>query len=127
MEPTLALLAQDNQGGGLFSILILVIPLAALMYLMIVPQRRQRQRHAEFISSLEVGDEVVTAGGVYGTITFIEDDVAHVEVDTDVVIRVSMASISRSAAEPEPGAAGARTPKRDAEPVDDGDEGDEES
>ena len=89
-------------------ILILVLPLAALMYLMIIPQRKQRQKQAQFVSNLSVGDEVVTAGGIYGTITFMEDGVAHLEVDTDVVIRVSVASVTRPAAEPDPADAPAR-------------------
>lgn len=124
MEPQLALIAQESSGGGLFGILILVIPLAALMYLMIVPQRRQRQKHAEFIKQLDVGDEVVTAGGVYGVITFLEDDIAHVEVDTDVVVRVSMASIARAATEPDPAAA--KTPSSGDDDEGDADADDEE-
>ncbi len=105
----ISILAQDNQeGGGLLGILILVLPLAALFYLMIIPQRKQRQRHQEFVSSLSVGDEVVTAGGLYGTITHIDGPVVHLEVDTDVVVRVSKSSLSRSASEPEEPARGGR-------------------
>ena len=92
------LLGATQQSGGLFSILILVLPLGALVYLMIVPQRKQRAKQAEFLSSLSVGDEVVTAGGLYGTINAIEDGIAHLEVDTDVVVRVSVASLTRNAA-----------------------------
>ena len=95
-------LAQQNGGGGLFSILILVLPLGALFYLMIVPQRKQRAKHAEFVKNLDVGDEVVTSGGLYGRITYLEEGVAHIEVDTDVVIRVTLASIARAANEPDP-------------------------
>ncbi len=105
----ISILAQDSQeGGGLLSILILVLPLAALFYLMIIPQRKQRQRHQEFVSSLSEGDEVVTAGGIYGTITHIDGAVVHLEVDTDVVVRVSKSSLTRSASEPEAPARGGR-------------------
>jgi len=100
------LAAAKQEGGGLLSILILVLPLAALFYLMIIPQRKQRQKHAEFVSTLSEGDEVVTAGGLYGTITHIEGAVVHLEVDTDVVVRVSKSSLTRSAAEPEEPARG---------------------
>lgn len=101
MTALLAILAQsqNQQGGGLLSILILVLPLAALVYLMIVPQRKQRAKQQAFLSSLEVGDEVVTAGGIYGIINHLEDGVAHLEVDTDVVIRVAITSLSRPADE----------------------------
>jgi preprotein translocase subunit YajC len=109
VNATSLLAASSSGGGSLFSILILILPLGALFYLMIVPQRKQRAKHAEFVSSLDVGDEVVTSGGMFGRITFLEDGVAHIEIDTDVVVRVTIASISRPAAEPEPeprGAAG---------------------
>jgi preprotein translocase subunit YajC len=98
----ISLLAATNSGGSLTGILILILPLGALFYLMIVPQRKQRQKHADFVSSLAVGDEVVTSGGLFGRITYLEDGVAHIEVDTDVVVRVTMSSISRPATEPEP-------------------------
>ncbi len=91
-----------NQGNGLFNLLILVLPLGALLYLMVIPQRKQKAKHAQFVASLDVGDEVVTAGGIYGTITYLEDGIAHVEVDTDVVIRVTIASITRAAGDPDP-------------------------
>ena len=94
-----SLIAQQNSSGGILNLLILVLPLGLLFYMMVVPQRKQKQKHAAFVSSLGVGDDVVTAGGMYGTISFMEDDVVHLEVDTDVVIRVSKGSLSRAAGE----------------------------
>ena len=45
------ILAETNNqsGGGLLSILILVLPMAALVYLMTVPQRKQRQKQADMV------------------------------------------------------------------------------
>ena len=54
------------------------------------------------MSSIDVGDEVVTTGGIIGMITYIEDDSYHVEIDHDVVIRVAKSAISQSASAPEP-------------------------
>jgi preprotein translocase subunit YajC len=95
------LAATENQGGGLLSILILVLPLAALFYLMIIPQRKQRQKHQTFVASLSEGDEVVTSGGLYGVITHIEGGIVHLEVDTDIVVRVALSSVTRAASDPE--------------------------
>lgn len=98
MNAFIALLAADTKSqSSIFSILILVLPLGAIFYLMVIPQRKQKAKHAAFVSSIGVGSEVVTAGGMYGKVTFIEDGVAHLEVDTDVVVRVSLSSLSRSA------------------------------
>ena len=98
-----AVLAQDDaQGGSILSLLIILIPMGAILYMTIIPQRKQRQRHAEMLRRIDVGDEVLTTGGVLGVITHVEDDVYHLEVDTDVVIRVSKAAIARNMAEPDP-------------------------
>lgn len=88
--------AQNNQSGGLLSILVLVLPMALLVYLMTVPQRKQRQKQADMLRRIEVGDEVVTSGGIVGQITHIEDELFHLEVDDDVVIRVAKGAISKN-------------------------------
>lgn len=89
--------AKDNQSGGsILSILILVLPMAALVYLMTVPQRKQRQKQADMLRKVEVGDEVLTNSGIVGTITFAEDDLFHLEVDDDVVIRIAKNAISKN-------------------------------
>jgi preprotein translocase subunit YajC len=94
-------LAQDNnQGGGLASILIFLPLIGVVIYMMVGPQRKQRQKQADLLRKLEVGDEVLTAGGIIGVITFVEDDLLHLEVDNDVVIRVAKSSIARSLEEP---------------------------
>ena len=97
-------LAQNNAegGGSILSLLIILIPMGAILYMTVIPQRKQRQRHAEMLRKIDVGDEVLTTGGILGTITHVEDDVYHVEIDTDVVIRVSKGAIARNMAEPDP-------------------------
>ena len=94
----LALLAADDNNGsgaaGLVQIgILLLIPLA-MYFLMIRPQRRRMRDQQAMQSSLEVGDEVMTASGIYGFITGFEDDVVWVEIDDDVQIRVSRAAVS---------------------------------
>jgi preprotein translocase subunit YajC len=127
-----ALLAQSQSGGSPLGLIILLLPVAAIVFLMIVPQRRQRQKQAALMGSLSPGDEVVTIGGLYGVITVVEDDVVHLEVDNDVVLRFSKAAISRPASEPEPQspAARRRIPARGGSAADtdaDTDEGSEDA
>src|SRR5690242_11262637 len=68
----------------------------------IVPQRKARQRQADMLRKIDVGDEVLTTGGIVGVITFIEDDLYHLEVDNDVVIRIAKTAVARSMDEPDP-------------------------
>jgi preprotein translocase subunit YajC len=101
-------LAAENEGSPI-GLLILLIPFGLLIWLMVVPQRKQKARQQQLLSSLEVGDEVMTTGGIVGQITYLEDDLVHIEIDHDVVIRVAKSAIARSMAEPDPDAAPART------------------
>jgi len=102
------LYAADSQGSPL-GLLIILVPFGLLIWLMVVPQRKQRARQQQLMSNLEVGDEVITAGGIVGVITLIEDQLIHLEVDHDVVIRVSKTSVTRSTAEPDPDSAPSRS------------------
>lgn len=102
MNELAVVLAQGKSSGSPLGILILVVPFGLLIWLMVVPQRKQRARQQQLLSKLDVGDEVVTSGGIVGVITFVEDQLVHLEVDHDVVIRVAKASINRTTEEPEP-------------------------
>jgi preprotein translocase subunit YajC len=101
----IASLLAAQQSGSPFGLLIILIPFGLLIWLMVVPQRKQRQRQQDLLSKLNVGDEVITSGGIVGVITHVEDQIVHLEVDHDVVIRVSKPSITRSLAEPDPATA----------------------
>jgi preprotein translocase subunit YajC len=88
----LAILAADDGGNGAAGLvqigILLLIPLA-MYFLMIRPQRRRMREQQAMQTSLEVGDEVMTASGIYGFITGFEDDKVWVEIDDDVQIRVN--------------------------------------
>ena len=66
--------------------------------LLILPQQRRMRQHTAVISTLRVGDEVVTAGGVYGTITSVDDDTLGVEVAPGIVLRVLRNAVSQRVA-----------------------------
>ena len=104
MNALASVLAQESSGSPL-GILILIVPFGLLIWLMVVPQRKQRARQQQLLSKLDVGDEVITSGGIVGVITFVEDQLVHLEVDHDVVIRVAKSSISRTTEEPDPATA----------------------
>ena len=60
---------------------------------MIRPQNKRRKEHQELVSSLNKGDEVVTAGGVVGTITRVEDDFVKVQVSDAVEMRIQKSAV----------------------------------
>ena len=95
MDALTLLAADDNSasGGGAMSLVILLLIPLAMYFLLIRPQRKRMKSQQAMQSSLGVGDEVVTTGGIYGFITGDEDDLFWLEIDDDVQIRIAKAAI----------------------------------
>ena len=88
--------------------LIYFAVLALAFFLLIVrPQRRRAAAHRQFVSTLSVGDEVMTSGGVFGTIRGLQDDAVELEVAPGTVIRVARPAIAQPAGAIAPDATGA--------------------
>ena len=82
------------QAGGDYSFLIMMVAIFAIMYFfMIRPQNKKQKEIANFRKNLEVGQLVVTAGGIYGKIKEIEDNAVIVEIASGVKIKVDRNSI----------------------------------
>jgi preprotein translocase subunit YajC len=120
---TLSLLAQSSnpQGGNPLYSLLPVLLLGVLFYFVLIrPQRAQRQRQQRLLSALEVGDEVLTIGGMYGTIVEIddEDDTVTVQVAPGTRIRMLRRAISQrlTSDDEEYDEAEGETPDEEAEP-----------
>jgi preprotein translocase subunit YajC len=89
-------LAANSQGGSNFSFIIMLVLLFGAMYfLMIRPQQRRRRAMQEMQSVIGPGDEVVTIGGLYGTVTDIDDETVTLEVAPGVTNRYARGAISR--------------------------------
>ena len=84
----------QQAGGGDYSFLIMMVAIFAIMYFfMIRPQNKKQKEIANFRKNLEVGQEVITAGGIYGKIKEIEDNSVVVEIASGVKIKVDKNSI----------------------------------
>ena len=82
------------QGGGDYSFLIMMVAIFAIMYFfMIRPQNKKQKEIQNFRKNLEVGQAVITAGGIYGKIKEIEDNAVIVEISPSVKIKVDKNSI----------------------------------
>jgi len=76
-------------------LLALLITFGLMWVLLILPQQRRMRQHQAVVASLRAGDEVVTAGGVYGTITSVDEETLAVEVAPGVVLRVLRSAVSQ--------------------------------
>ena len=85
-------------------LLALLITFGLMWALLILPQQRRMREHQAVIASLRAGDEVVTAGGVYGTITSVDEETLAVEVAPGVVLRVLRSAVTQRIAPDDDGA-----------------------
>lgn len=76
-------------------LLVYAVIIGGLFYfLMIRPQRTRMRRHQELVSALEVGDEVTTIGGIYGTIEHMDEESAVLQVEGGGRIRVARRALA---------------------------------
>lgn len=83
----------DGQANPFISLLPLVLIFAVFYFLLIRPQNKRQKEHRELVANLQVGDEVVTAGGVLGKVTEVKEQFLHVQVADGVVLKVQRHTI----------------------------------
>ena len=85
------LAAQAAQGGGGMSMILMMVAIFAIMYFfMIMPQQKKQKKIREFQNQLTEGTQVVTGGGIYGTVKSVDlaKNTVDVKIARDVVITV---------------------------------------
>lgn len=86
--------AQPAAGGmGLTTLLFPIVLIAVMYFLMIRPQMKKQKEHKSMLDKLSRGDEVITTGGIAGTISDIGDNFVTVEVADNVRVRVQKGAI----------------------------------
>jgi preprotein translocase subunit YajC len=92
-----SLLAQRNPsgGGGVAPLLLLVVMGLFFYFLLIRPQQRRTRQQRMLIESIEVGDEVLTIGGIFGTVRRLEDDRVTIEVAPGADLQFARSAIAR--------------------------------
>ena len=87
--------AQTSGSGGstFLGFLPLVVIFIVFYFLLIRPQSKKQKEHKEMISSLVVGNEVITAGGVLGRIVEIKEQYVHIEISEGVRVKVQRHTI----------------------------------
>jgi len=75
-------------------LLIYPIIMVAMFVLLILPQRRQQKAHAAMLGALEVGDEVLTTAGIYGTVTEFDGPTVFLAINDDNEIKITKSSVA---------------------------------
>jgi preprotein translocase subunit YajC len=74
-------------------LILLLLMFGVFWFAVIMPQRRRANQQKSMIENLKPGDYIVTAGGMYGTITEIGDDDLGLEIAPDIEVRVAKRAV----------------------------------
>ncbi len=80
------------------AILIMVGIFVLLYMFMLRPQRKRMQAQQQLLSNLEVGDDILTASGIYGRIHSFDQDSLFLEISDNNLIKITRASIAEKIA-----------------------------
>ena len=80
--------------GGAYLIIVLALVLGVMYVMMIRPQRRYQQELRTRVASAAVGDDILTNGGIYGTIVAAEGDDIEVEIATGITVHMTRQGIT---------------------------------
>jgi preprotein translocase subunit YajC len=85
-------LAKAGAAGG--QIIPLVFMFAIFYFLLIRPQQKKAKEHKALLESMKKGDNVITAGGVHGKVTAVDNDIVTLEVANNVNVKITKSYIS---------------------------------
>lgn len=81
------------QGGGIESMLLIVVMFGVLYFLMIRPQMKRAKEHKAMVEALQKGDEIISAGGILGRVSKIDDGYVTLEVAKGVEMQLQRSAV----------------------------------
>ena len=96
---TILLQGEATGAGGYSSIIMMVLIFVVFYFFMIRPQMKRQKEIKKFREALQVGDKVITSGGIHGKIKELKDDYVMLEITNNVLIKVDKGSVFATAAD----------------------------
>jgi preprotein translocase subunit YajC len=87
--------------GGSGFLFIIVIGFLLIWLIVVRPQKKRQITQKQMLEELNVGDEVLTAGGIYGTVAALDENEVTVEIAPQTQVRVARRAIAAVTTEPE--------------------------
>jgi preprotein translocase subunit YajC len=84
----------QTQGSSTSFIIMMALMFAAFYFLLIRPQQKKQKAHTALVSGLQVGDEILTSGGILGKVSAVSDHYAVVTISDNTDIKIQKASVS---------------------------------
>ncbi len=83
------------QGGGAFSSIIMMVVIFAIFYFILIrPQQKKMKEHKKLVEELKKGDEIITAGGIYGTVEGLTPDTLTVKIAEGTKVKITRSSVA---------------------------------
>jgi preprotein translocase subunit YajC len=85
---------QPQQPNLFMSLVPLLVIFGIFYLLLIMPMRKRQKKHQEMLKAITKGDNVVTTGGIFGTVVEVQDDIVHLRVADNVKLRVALSAVA---------------------------------
>jgi len=82
--------------------LLIIVAFAFLYFVLVRPQKKRQLQARQMLDAVKVGDEVITAAGIYGRVTEMHDDDLLVEIAPNTVVKVARRAIGGVVPPPDP-------------------------
>lgn len=93
--------AQTAQQGGAFMQMVPLILMFVIFYFLLIrPQQKKAKEHRQMIDDLKKGDRIITTGGIYGTITSLDETTLTVEIADKIRIKLVRGNVAGLAGKP---------------------------
>ncbi|MEW6008437.1 MAG: preprotein translocase subunit YajC [Candidatus Omnitrophota bacterium] len=80
--------------GSLISFIPLIGIMLVFYFLIIMPQQNQQKKHRQMIENLKKNDEVITVGGVHGTIINVKEKTFILRIDDNVKVEIEKSAVA---------------------------------
>lgn len=89
---------EGGEGGLIVQLLPFILIFGIFWLLIIRPQRKRQKEHQEYLSGLKKGDQVVTSGGLFGSVEKVDDQIVTLRISRDTRVKVLRQQIEGSQA-----------------------------
>jgi preprotein translocase subunit YajC len=83
----------DGSGNPLIQLIPFALVLAIFYIIILLPMKKRQKKVQEFLGALKVGDRIITSGGVYGSITKLNEQSVQLQIAQNVRIEVARSAI----------------------------------
>ncbi|MBM3252132.1 MAG: preprotein translocase subunit YajC [Candidatus Omnitrophica bacterium] len=83
-----------TQANPIISLLPFILIFAVFYFLLIRPQKQKQVEHQNMVANIKKNDEIITVGGIHGTVVNVKDKTLIIRVDENVKLEVEKTSIS---------------------------------